>query len=134
RQSSVRTGSVLTESATGGLVVRATTPPRDRDLVHMRGPKAGSTRIGDSATVPEGPSTHKGPDTEISSEGWNVTKVIAHRGASHRHPENTLAAFRGAAELGSDGVELDVRRTADGRGVVHHDAELGDGRPILSLG
>lgn len=63
-----------------------------------------------------------------------MTKVIAHRGASHRHPENTLAAFRGAAELGSDGVELDVRRTADGRGVVHHDAELGDGRPILSLG
>ncbi len=62
-----------------------------------------------------------------------MTKVIAHRGASHRFPENTLAAFRGAVELGADGVELDVRRTADGVGVVHHDAELADGRPILSL-
>ena len=62
-----------------------------------------------------------------------MTNVIAHRGASARFPENSIAAFRGAVALGADGVELDVRRTADGAGVVNHDAELSDGRPIVSL-
>ena len=62
-----------------------------------------------------------------------MTKVIAHRGASARFPENSIAAFEGAVALGADGVELDVRRTSDGLGVVHHDADLADGRPILSL-
>src|SRR6476620_7134670 len=47
--------------------------------------------------------------------------VLAHRGACRRAPENTLEAFRMAAELGADGVELDVRRTADGVLVVSHD-------------
>ena len=40
--------------------------------------------------------------------------VLAHRGARAVAPENTLEAFRLAAELGADGVELDVHRTADG--------------------
>lgn len=48
--------------------------------------------------------------------------VLAHRGASARAPENTLEAFALARDLGADGVELDVRRTADGVLVVHHDA------------
>ena len=60
-----------------------------------------------------------------------VTEVIAHRGASRLAPENTLAAFEMAAIVGADGVELDVRRTADGVLVVHHDARLGDGRPLI---
>lgn len=47
--------------------------------------------------------------------------VLAHRGACRRAPENTLEAFRLAAELGADGVELDVRRTADEVLVVSHD-------------
>ena len=59
-----------------------------------------------------------------------MTLVIAHRGASDARPENTLEAFRHAAELGADGVELDVRRTADDRLVVHHDPVLDDGRVI----
>jgi glycerophosphoryl diester phosphodiesterase len=50
------------------------------------------------------------------------TEIIAHRGASRERPENTLAAFARAAELGADGVELDVHLTADGILVVHHDA------------
>jgi glycerophosphoryl diester phosphodiesterase len=49
--------------------------------------------------------------------------VLAHRGARERAPENTLAAFSLALELGADGVELDVHRTADDGLVVHHDAE-----------
>lgn len=50
--------------------------------------------------------------------------VLGHRGASHARPENTLAAFAKARELGADGVELDVRKTADGRLVVHHDPHV----------
>jgi glycerophosphoryl diester phosphodiesterase len=61
------------------------------------------------------------------------TRVIGHRGASHDHPENTLEAFAGARELGADWVELDVRVTADGHLVVHHDPALADGRVIASL-
>ncbi len=57
--------------------------------------------------------------------------VIAHRGASHTYPENTLAAFRGAVEHGADGVELDVRRTADGRLAICHDDALPDGRLLV---
>lgn len=59
-----------------------------------------------------------------------VTLVIAHRGASFAEPENTIAAFRRARELGADGVELDVRRSADDHLVVHHDPRLTDGRVV----
>jgi len=60
-----------------------------------------------------------------------VTEVIAHRGASRLAQENTVAAFEMAAIAGADGVELDVRRTADGVLVVHHDARVTDGRVIV---
>jgi glycerophosphoryl diester phosphodiesterase len=50
--------------------------------------------------------------------------VIAHRGASAVAPENTLAAFRLAAEQGADAVELDVDLTRDGQLVVMHDATI----------
>lgn len=56
--------------------------------------------------------------------------VIAHRGASADRPENTLEAFAEARVQGADWVELDVRRSADGVLVVHHDAHLNDGRLI----
>jgi len=47
--------------------------------------------------------------------------IIAHRGASARAPENTLAAFQLAFELGADGIELDVTLTQDRVPVVIHD-------------
>lgn len=46
--------------------------------------------------------------------------VIAHRGASYIAPENTLAAFLAAKELGTDGFETDVQLTKDGKLVMHH--------------
>jgi glycerophosphoryl diester phosphodiesterase len=49
--------------------------------------------------------------------------VLAHRGASARAPENTLAAFALAVEQGADGVELDVWRCRSGEPVVIHDAD-----------
>ena len=48
-------------------------------------------------------------------------EIIAHRGASYLAPENTLAAFRKARELGADGVEMDVQQTSDKKLVIHHD-------------
>lgn len=50
--------------------------------------------------------------------------VIAHRGFSGRYPENTMAAFKAAAELPIDALELDVHSTRDGKIVVIHDANL----------
>ncbi|PKN93369.1 MAG: hypothetical protein CVU44_10815 [Chloroflexi bacterium HGW-Chloroflexi-6] len=50
--------------------------------------------------------------------------VFAHRGASAHAPENTLAAFKLAAEQGADGIEFDVKLSADGQVVVHHDPTL----------
>lgn len=53
-----------------------------------------------------------------------MTRIWAHRGASAVAPENTLAAFERAYELGADGVELDVQFTADGKIVCLHDETL----------
>jgi glycerophosphoryl diester phosphodiesterase len=50
--------------------------------------------------------------------------LIGHRGAAGLAPENTLAAFHRACEIGVDAMELDVLLTADGEIVVHHDFSL----------
>lgn len=49
---------------------------------------------------------------------------FAHRGASSAAPANTLAAFLLAAELGADGIELDVHLSRDGEAIVIHDFGL----------
>lgn len=50
--------------------------------------------------------------------------VFGHRGASGLAPENTLASFAKAVELGVHGVELDVHASADGEAVVIHDERV----------
>jgi glycerophosphoryl diester phosphodiesterase len=50
----------------------------------------------------------------------HVPLVIGHRGASFDAPENTLASFALARQLGADGVELDTSLTRDGIPVVIH--------------
>lgn len=50
--------------------------------------------------------------------------IVAHRGASSTHPENTLPSFEAALALGAPVVELDVRLTADRTAVVMHDADV----------
>ncbi|MGI9517699.1 MAG: glycerophosphodiester phosphodiesterase [Pirellulaceae bacterium] len=47
--------------------------------------------------------------------------IVAHRGASHDAPENTLTAFHLAWEQQADGIECDFRMTADGHIVCIHD-------------
>ena len=51
-------------------------------------------------------------------------KIIAHRGASGHAPENTLAAFAKAAELGAKSVEFDCMLAGDGTIMIHHDESL----------
>jgi glycerophosphoryl diester phosphodiesterase len=59
--------------------------------------------------------------TKISKNGC---KLIAHRGLSAFAPENTMAAFRLAANASYYGIECDVHVTKDGRFVVFHDFDL----------
>lgn len=62
-----------------------------------------------------------------------MTLVVANLGAGTASAGGAEAACREARELGADWVELNVRRTADGMAVVHHDAHLPDGRRIAML-
>ncbi|MGD0643281.1 MAG: glycerophosphodiester phosphodiesterase family protein [Candidatus Bathyarchaeia archaeon] len=60
---------------------------------------------------------------------------IGHRGARAYAPENTLASFKKALEIGVDAVELDVRRTKDNQLVVIHDTNVKrttDGEGLVS--
>ena len=47
--------------------------------------------------------------------------LLGHRGASRHSPDNTIEAYRLAAQHGADGVECDVRLTSDGVVVMHHE-------------
>jgi glycerophosphoryl diester phosphodiesterase len=74
----------------------------------------------------------------LSSQRPNYNlRIIAHRGDELRYPENTLAAFRSAVDLGADFLEVDMRLTADNVWVVLHDGGVGrttDGKgPIHQL-
>jgi glycerophosphoryl diester phosphodiesterase len=51
-------------------------------------------------------------------------KIYAHRGASGSEPENTMAAFRRALEVGADGIEMDIHASSDRVPVVIHDRDL----------
>jgi glycerophosphoryl diester phosphodiesterase len=62
-------------------------------------------------------------------------EVVAHRGATTEAPEHTLAAYRHAAAIGADGVEVDVRMTRDGVLVCVHDRRIqrtSNGRGVVS--
>ena len=60
----------------------------------------------------------------LVNRGEHPALIIAHRGSSSTAPENTLAAFRLAAEQRADFVELDVQESADGQVLVVHDSDL----------
>lgn len=64
---------------------------------------------------------------------WPTPLLLGHRGAPVLEPENTLAGFAAAVRAGLHGVELDVRRLADGTLVVHHDAALPGGAGLDTL-
>src|SRR3954454_8862381 len=64
-------------------------------------------------------------------------EILGHRGAVHpTAPENTLAAVERALRQGADGVEVDVRVTADGVPVCHHDPSMertADDRRLVAM-
>src|SRR3954452_19109638 len=61
----------------------------------------------------------------VSSHGkGSIVLILAHRGASKAHPENTLVAFQTAFEANADGLEWDVHATSDGTPVLTHDRSL----------
>lgn len=62
--------------------------------------------------------------TRTSTRPVSTPLNLAHRGASGRAPENTLAAVAAAVETGADLVEVDVHRTRDGALVLMHDTTL----------
>lgn len=51
-------------------------------------------------------------------------KIVAHRGFSFVAPENTLAAYKMAAEAGANAGECDLYRTSDGKIVLMHDDKI----------
>jgi glycerophosphoryl diester phosphodiesterase len=58
---------------------------------------------------------------KLQVESLKTMEVTAHRGASKQYPENTMAAFEGAVELGADWIELDIQQSKDGELFVMHD-------------
>jgi glycerophosphoryl diester phosphodiesterase len=70
----------------------------------------------------DGPSSGTMPEPKIDRQIRPA--IVAHRGASATHPENTLPAFEAAVTSGADLVELDVRLTRDGVPIVLHDADV----------
>ncbi|GAB3250703.1 glycerophosphodiester phosphodiesterase [Chitinimonas naiadis] len=59
--------------------------------------------------------------------------LLAHRGHHADHPENTLDAFAAALKLGFEGIETDVRVSADQEPVLFHDRVAKNGEPVAAL-
>jgi glycerophosphoryl diester phosphodiesterase len=73
--------------------------------------------------------------TSGAKDSPKIPLVIAHRGASEHAPEHTLEAYRLGLEHGADGVECDVRLTADRHLVCIHDRRVdrtSDGKGVIS--
>jgi glycerophosphoryl diester phosphodiesterase len=49
-----------------------------------------------------------------------LPQIVAHRGYKKLYPENSLAAFKGALEAGSHGIETDLQLTQDGVVIIAH--------------
>lgn len=72
-------------------------------------------------TVPWKIMTTVSDGLSLSSRSEYAPLLVAHRGFSSVRPENTMSAFRAAAEAGFDGYEFDIHTTKDGEWVVIHD-------------
>jgi glycerophosphoryl diester phosphodiesterase len=89
-----------------------------RNLIHVISVPAAAIVIFAVSLVPG--DTHRMEKPVRQSR----VRVIGHRGAAGLAPENTLAGFKKALDLGVDGLEMDVLLTLDGEVVVHHDFAL----------
>jgi glycerophosphoryl diester phosphodiesterase len=62
--------------------------------------------------------------TDFIADPKRDPAIVAHRGAWHGAPENSLAAIENAIAVGADIVELDIRKSADGELFIMHDDTL----------
>ncbi|QDV19124.1 putative glycerophosphoryl diester phosphodiesterase 1 [Gimesia panareensis] len=79
--------------------------------------------------IPVSAQTDATTQTRFQQRGLKNPKqgglyVVAHRGAHQGIPENSLAAYKKAIELGADFVEIDIRKTKDGKYVSIHNATI----------
>ncbi len=58
---------------------------------------------------------------KIEKPPYKPFKIVAHRGSGSKYPENSVKAIREAIKLGVDFVEVDVRKTRDGKLTLWHD-------------
>jgi glycerophosphoryl diester phosphodiesterase len=77
--------------------------------------------VGCSSSSP--PVPDRPPVGDPVAPSMTRPRIVAHRGASHDAPENTIAAFKRAWDAGVECVELDVHLTSDGVPVIIHDAD-----------
>lgn len=84
------------------------------------------TWLGEEGLIPRLRWLAKGLVPTARASGSRTPTVVGHRGAARHAPENTVASFARAVELGADGVEADVCATADGVFVLWHDADPDD--------
>ena len=94
---------------------------------HVETPGAGLLWIGwmPADRGPDAVATRRPRRRMLRAGRATLPLVVAHRGAWRPAPQNSLEAFEEAVQLGCDAIELDVRRTLDGRVVVVHDARVG---------
>lgn len=92
-------------------------------MIHPRIFKALLTGVAAATLIACTPSM-KDETTRRASLPDREVLVIGHRGAAGLAPENTLAAFAAALDLGVDAIELDIHLTRDSVLVVYHDYTL----------
>ncbi len=80
--------------------------------------------LGYVTSVPPEPPAQRAWRLRVVAERRAGLPIIVHRGAWQEAPENTLEAYAAAMDLGADGVEIDIRRTADGVLYLFHDDTL----------
>lgn len=97
----------------------------------MSSQSTGTTRLGLARRARQASTARRGHAGGVPERPL----VLAHRGASEQRAEHTLAAYQLAIDQGADGLECDVRLTADGHLVCVHDRRIdrtSDGWGVVS--
>jgi hypothetical protein len=102
-------------------ICAAAVPPEAFLFVRPASAEAPPVKI--PAIPPETPKARRTRHAKVAARRAG-TPVMVHRGATAFAPENTLAAHRAAMDRGADGVEIDIRRSADGVLFLLHDDRL----------
>jgi len=96
----------------------------EREAANYTGPKITRARVAAASVIGVLIAILIGTAALESVRMEDDVQIMAHRGASSKAPENTLASFQQAIEDGADWIELDVQETADGQVVVMHDSDF----------